>query len=269
MPNGGSRAPGSGLLGVKGPMTMRVRDQAYALDVVVGPDLYDPYSLPKGDDWYPQLLGGLDPPERVILAPTMGYQVDQEVLAVCLTAAKHLEALGTEIVTVETVFAEDPLMTFLTIWSIMRLRDQGPLFGTDRWDHIDPGLRGQMDYAREHLGPSSLADAIDSTFRYNAELAELFHREDATFLLCPTVAGQTPISGQQGTINGEESVTWVRFTYPFNLTRNPAGSVNAGFTDDGMPVGLQIVGRQQDDIGVLKLMCLMEDALACERRAPI
>ncbi len=88
-------------------------------------------------------------------------------------------------------------------------------------------------------------------------------------MLCPTVAGQTPISGQQGTINGQESVTWVRFTYPFNLTRNPAGSVNAGFTDDGMPVGLQIVGRQQDDIGVLKQKSLKEDTLASERRAPI
>lgn len=270
VPNGGRRAPGSGPLGVKAPMAMRVRDQAYALDAVIGPDPLDPYSLPHpgGDGWYAAVRGEVPPPARVVWAPTMGYDVDHEVLAICEAAVRGLEAQGTEVVVVDTVFEQDPVMTFLTIWSIMRLRDQGHHRGTDQWERIDEGLRGQMQYALEHLGVDSLATAFDECYRYSAEMAAVF--EQAPIVLSPTVAGQTArTGGHQGTINGQESLTWVRFTYPFNLTRYPAGSVNAGFTADGMPVGLQVIGRHLDDLDVLRVMAELEDALAIDRVAPI
>jgi len=61
----------------------------------------------------------------------------------------------------------------------------------------------------------------------------------------------------------------VRFTYGFNLTRSPAGSVCAGLTTDGMPVGLQVVGPQHADAGVLRLMALLEDTIAFTHRASV
>ena len=269
VPNGGTRAPGSGLMAVKGPMTVRVRDAVYALDSVVGPDPLDPFSLPADAPWYPQVADpSLAPPERIVWAPTMGYDVDAEVLAGCEAAVRNLEAAGTEVIVVDEVFKTDPIMTFLTIWSISRLRDQGRYFDTPEWQLIDPGLRDQMLYAKNHLQPDAYAIALDDCYRYSAEMAAVF--EQAPLVLSPTTAGQTALVGDaQGTINGKESLTWVRFTYPFNLTRYPAGSVCAGFTDDGMPIGLQVIGRHRADVEVLKAMAVVEDLVAVDRVAPV
>lgn len=255
--------PGSGLLGVKAPMARRARDVAYALDAVVGPHPLDPFSLPAPDAaFYPQIAGEVAPPARVVWAPTMGYDVDREVLDICTAAVRTLESLGTEVVQIDDVFSDDPVFTFLAIWTIMRLRAQGDLMGTPDFDRLDPGLAEQIIYASK-LGPAAFADALDRSWAYSAELADVF--EVAPLLLCPTVAGQTPYSQKQGTIDGAENLTWVRFTYPFNLTRYPAGSVNAGFTTDGMPVGLQIVAPHRADLDVLKTMVVLEDALGRAR----
>jgi Asp-tRNA(Asn)/Glu-tRNA(Gln) amidotransferase A subunit family amidase len=88
-------------------------------------------------------------------------------------------------------------------------------------------------------------------------------------LLTPTLAGQVGPCGSQGTVNGQETPNWVSFTYPFNMTRSPAGTVCAGFTADGLPVGLQVVGPQHADVAVLRALALLEDALAIDRLAPI
>ncbi len=270
VPNGGHRAPGSGLLGVKAPMAQHVRDVAYALDVAVGPDPLDPFSLPAPSSaWSAQLaaVGEVPAPTRVLWAPTMGFEVDAEVLATCRAAIDVLEGLGTEIVEIDSPFSQDPLLTFLTMWSIMQWRLLGEHDGTPAWDQIDPGLREQLAFARDHLGPGAFAHALDDCYRYSAELETAFGQ--APILLAPTVAGQTPFSGKSGTVDGVESLVWVRFTYPFNMTRHPAGSVNAGFTADGMPVGLQVVGRHRADVEVLTAMACLEDALAIERRSPV
>lgn len=257
------RLPGSGLLGVKGPMARRARDVAYALDAVVGPHPLDPFSLPApAAPFHPQVAGEVAPPAKVVWAPTMGYDVDTEVLDICTAAVRRLEAAGTEVVEVDEVFSDDPVMTFLTIWTTMRLRAQGDLIGTPDFDRIDRGLGEQITWAST-FGPSAFADALDRCWRYSAEVADVF--EVAPLLLTPTVAGQTPVSDQQGTIDDEESLVWVRFTYPFNLTRYPAGSVNAGFTADGMPVGLQIVAPHCADLEVLKAMVCLEDLLGLAR----
>jgi aspartyl-tRNA(Asn)/glutamyl-tRNA(Gln) amidotransferase subunit A len=87
-------------------------------------------------------------------------------------------------------------------------------------------------------------------------------------LLSPTCAGQTPRIDEPGTIDGEPDVNWVQYTYGLNMTRSPAGTVCAGFTADGMPVGLQVVGPQHGDVVVLRLIGLLEDALALDRTAP-
>jgi aspartyl-tRNA(Asn)/glutamyl-tRNA(Gln) amidotransferase subunit A len=113
---------------------------------------------------------------------------------------------------------------------------------------------------------TDLIRALDDAHRLAVELAGVF--EDVDLLITPTVAGQTPRSDEQGTINGQQELNWVRFTYPFNLTRSPAGTVTAGFTADGMPVGLQVVGPLRDDVGVLRCLAVLERALDLDRIAP-
>ena len=70
-------------------------------------------------------------------------------------------------------------------------------------------------------------------------------------------------------INGVVDANWVRFTYPFNMTRSPAASVCAGLSCDGLPVGLQLVGPQHADLVVIRSAAALEAAIGFERLAPI
>jgi Asp-tRNA(Asn)/Glu-tRNA(Gln) amidotransferase A subunit family amidase len=72
-----------------------------------------------------------------------------------------------------------------------------------------------------------------------------------------------------GTIDGEHVLDWSRLTQPFNLTRSPAGTVCAGFTSGGLPVGLQVVGPQHEDVAVLHAVAVIEDTLALDTVAPM
>jgi aspartyl-tRNA(Asn)/glutamyl-tRNA(Gln) amidotransferase subunit A len=109
--------------------------------------------------------------------------------------------------------------------------------------------------------------ALDACHLLNLQLVDLFHQ--ARLLVTPTMAAAPPLSGQTGTIGGRPDPNWVRFTYPFNMTRSPAATVCAGFTSEGLPVGLQIVGPQHGDLVVLRAAAALEQALDLETVAPV
>jgi aspartyl-tRNA(Asn)/glutamyl-tRNA(Gln) amidotransferase subunit A len=268
VPVGGVAPPGWADLSTKGPMARTVRDITLALDSVVGPEATDLRSLPMPDASWTRSLADLHPPRRAGWAPTLGYaKVDREVAEVCEAAVQRLADLGTEIVLVDPVFPRDPVMAWLTLAMTGYERALCHLRGTDRWSLVDPGHVAAMDaYGLKTSGVDVLA-AHDACHEANLRLVDLFHQ--VPLLLTPTVAGQTGPVGGNGTIDGEETPAWVAFTYPFNMTRSPAGTVCAGFTGDGMPVGLQVVGPQHADVAVLRAIALLEDTLAIDALAPI
>jgi len=269
VPLGGATPPGSGILSVKGPMARRIRDVALALDTCLVPDPTDVFGFPApAEAWTPQLVGDLRP-GRVAWSPDLGFaRVDREVAAIVEAAVRALEAAGTEVVEAPPVFADNPTLDWFTIWTTQRRKAQGHLKGTPDWLRIDPALRDQIEYA-ERLTAVDLARAIDGAHLHNLALEAAFAATAAPLLLCPTVAGHAPVLGHLGTVDGEETVSWVEFTPVINLTRNPAGSVCAGFTADGLPVGLQVIGRQRDDLGVLRALAGIEDLLGIDRIAPV
>ncbi len=110
--------------------------------------------------------------------------------------------------------------------------------------------------------------AEDACHALNLRLVELFH--DVRLLLTPTVAALPPPRslGGQGLVNGTPDYNWVKFTYPFNMTRSPAASVCAGLSASGLPVGLQLVGPQHADLVVLRSAAALEEALAFDALAP-
>jgi aspartyl-tRNA(Asn)/glutamyl-tRNA(Gln) amidotransferase subunit A len=267
VPNGGPKPPGSGLLSVKGPMSRTIGDAVFALDVCVGPHPTDPFSLPRsGAPWY-DALAGIRLPPVVGWSPTLGFaNVDEEVAEVCRAAINRLEAAGTEVVLIEEVWPEDPVSPWLTMWTALRARTQGHLIGTPEWEQISESLRGQIEWGMG-LSAVDFARSVDAIHELNLQLDAVF--EQVPVLLTPACAGQTPHLGHDGMVNGTEVVSWVGFTYGFNMTRNPAGTVNAGFTADGMPVGLQVVGRQRDDVMVLQMLAGLEELYGTDRLAPI
>jgi aspartyl-tRNA(Asn)/glutamyl-tRNA(Gln) amidotransferase subunit A len=266
---GGGPAPARWMhLSTKGPMARRIRDVAHALDAVVGFEPTDLHSLPPhhGAGWLDSLHDVL-PPRRVLWSPDLGYgAVDAEVAAVCRAAVDRLADGGTEVVEVDSVFDEDPVLAWASVAYGAIHRRLEHLRGTDDWERITPGLRSMFDLVAGQSAADVLR-AIDAGHVLNHRLVELLH--GGAVLLCPTVAGQTGPAGEPGTIDGEPSMGWVSFTYGFNMTGSPAGSVCAGHTSDGMPVGLQVVGPRFGDAVVLRVLAHLEDLLDVDTVAPL
>lgn len=267
VPSGGTHAPDWQHLSTKGPMARRICDVVLALDEVIGPDPSDLRSLPMPE---PSWLGALEKahmPMKVAWSPTLGYaRVDKQSLAVCERAVRLLDELGAEVTEIDAVFDEDPVFDWLSLAMTYNKRTLAEFEGTADWERIDPELRDQLGFA-DRVSTIDLVKAEDRCHQLNLRLVELFH--DCRLLVTPVVAGRTPVSGRPGTIDGEEDISWVRFTYPFNMTRSPAGTVCAGFDDDGLPVGLQMVGPQHGDLVVLRAMAALEDALDLDAVAPL
>jgi aspartyl-tRNA(Asn)/glutamyl-tRNA(Gln) amidotransferase subunit A len=269
VPAGGPHPPGWADLSSKGVLTRTIRDTAVALDSVIGPDPTDLRSLPMPEQSWTDAMANVHAPRRVVWSATLGYAVvDPEIRAVCERAMHVLEANGTEVVHVDDVFGQDPAVDWLTLAMAANLRT---LRGVDptgaRRDDVDPALAALVDWVQGHATASSVLEVMDRAHELNLRLVQVFHT--APLLLTPTVAGQTPVGDASGTVHGVEDASWVRFTYPFNLTRSPAGSVCAGFTADGMPVGLQVVGPQHADVVVLRALAHLERILAVDTVCPI
>ncbi len=213
-------------------------------------------------------LNDVGAPLKVAWSPTLGYApVDTQVLEVCERAIRLLEGLGTEIVEVPVVFDEDPIRHFLTIAGVGTLVAVLPYRDSPAFEKIDPGLAQTIEWAEANVTAVGLKRAQDACHLLNLRLVEVLR--GVSYLITPATAAVTPLQGEVGVINGNPDANWVRFTYPFNLTRSPAGVVNAGYSATGLPIGLQVIGPQHGDVGVLRLLALLEDRLGDDRLAPI
>ena len=267
IPSGGPHAPGWHHLSTRGPMARRMPDVVLALDAVIGPDPTDLRSLPMPEPSWMGAVDGAHVPMRVAWSPTLGYApLDDEVRSVCERGVRAIEELGAQVDEVPTLFPEDPIESWLTLAANYNLRSLTHLEGTEAWDRVDPLLRAQLDFARGTT-TVDMVRAEDRCHELNLKLVELFH--DVRLLVTPTCAAAPPGSGEPGTINGTADVNWVRFTYPFNMTRSPAATVCVGFTQAGLPIGLQLVGPQHGDLVVLRAAVALEEALGLDPVAPI
>jgi aspartyl-tRNA(Asn)/glutamyl-tRNA(Gln) amidotransferase subunit A len=269
VPSGGTTPPGWLSLSSKGPMARRIADVALALDAVVGPEQDDLSSLPRPEaSWLDAVV---DPklPAKVAWSPTLGYAtVDDEVRRVCERALTTIDSLGVEIVEVPDVFDVDPVRSWLDVVAACHARDLATSRDHPRYGELHEQLRRTADYGATVTGPQLVA-ALDEFHRLNLRLVELFH--GVRLLLTPTTAAVAPHErdGVAGTVSGHTEIAWVRFTYPFNMTRSPAATVCAGLTEAGLPVGLQLVGPQHGDLVVLRSAAALEAAIGFDEVAPV
>ncbi len=258
VPSGGQAAPGWPNLSTKGTMAWRTADLAASLDAVIGPDPTDLRSLPTPEASWARAVDDPHMPVKVVWSPTLGYaDVDAEILAVCRRAVDRLADLGAEVEERE-VLGHDPVIAWIFMVSGYLQRTFAGVRRGEGWAQVTPELRQQIE-SFENVSVVDFVTGMDECHRLNLRLVELFR--DARLLVTPTVAGHTPVCGRQGIVNGNETVAWVSFTYPFNMTASPAGTVCVGRTGDGMPVGLQLVGPQHGDLVVLRAMAALEEAI--------
>ena len=240
-------------------MARRIADVVAALDVAVGPDPSDLRSLPRPEASWPATLNDPKVPSRVAWSPTLGYApLDDEVRAICARAVEVLVSLGADVTEVPEVFDEDPVGDWLTLVSSYCVRTLSPFRDTEAWQKVDPLLAALADHAAAQTSAADLVRATDACHMLNLRLVELFH--DVRILVTPTCAAAPPPRSLEGAglINGVEEANWVRFTYPFNMTRSPAATVCVGMTSKGLPVGLQLVGPQHADLVVLRTAAVLE-----------
>ncbi len=266
VPVGGVEPPAWADLSTKGPIARRARDLAAVLDATIGPDPTDLRSLPMPSASWSASLDELGLPRTVGWAPTLGYaRVDSEVAGILAAAVTALEALGIDVVDVDPVFDHDPVGAWLTLVTSADLARFAGLSTAER-ALLDPGHDALMLTARDRSA-TDVVTAQTAGHQANLRLVEVFHQ--VGLLLCPTVAGQAGPVGEWGLVDGEPDANWVACTYPFNLTRSPAGTVWVGSTRAGLPVGLQVVGPQHADVAVLRMLALVEDELTPDVVAPL
>lgn len=262
--------PGSaaGSLGHIGPITRTVSDAALMLNVMAGPDPRDPSGLPAdGTDYLDGLDNGIRG-LRVAFSPTLGYaKVDPEVAALVAVAAEAFEDLGAGVERVDAPF-DNPTACFRTHFYAgisHALRD----VPAEKLSLLDPGLLPILEEARG-LSLRQYMEAIDARGALSRTAKIFFETYD--LLLTPTLAVPAFEVGRLSPdgYNPREWPEWSPFTYPFNLTGQPALTVPCGFTASGMPVGLQVVGQYHDEAKVLRAARAYEAAHPTwDRRPPM
>ena len=251
-----------------GPMSRTVADGALMLSVIAGPDDRDRNTLPAPDfDWMGALKGELTG-LRVAYSADWGYAaVDPRVREVVGRAVQVFERdLGCAVEEASPGW-DNPYEAF---WGIVI--NETDLVGMRRLadelgDRMTPHL---AEVLRAEWTAEQLTSAVMTRKAVYNKMWRFMRTYD--LLLTPTLAVSPFEVGIQGptVIDGREvdHFEWLHFTYPINLTGQPAATVPAGFTDDGLPIGLQIVGRHLDDPLVLRAAAAFETAAPWKDKWP-
>jgi len=250
-----------GTLAHVGPMARSVADAALAMTLISGPDLRDVYGwISPPPDFQRGLEDGVRG-LRIAYSPRLGYvqRVHPEVEASVKGAAHSFESFGAHVEATDPDIGGDPIAAWDTLW----------------WTSAALNLRPHGDKVREVCDPDLVAGAaqghaISAIDFVNAQLkraevsnalARFFERYD--LLLTPAMPLPTFETGclvPPGGEWGERWTDWAPFSYPFNLTQQPAASIPCGQTSHGLPIGLQIVGAIGADDLVLRASRAFETA---------
>lgn len=254
-----------------GPMTRNVADAAMLLKVMAGRHPDDMSSLEADPADYPGLVANRPRAPRIAYSPDLGHaRVDLEVAALVRKAVTAFETdLGWRVEQVETPWGPKgpELARFFWPAHFQRHADRIP----ELRDKMDPGFIACIE-AGSHITMADYQKKRLVKYAYCAEIHHFF--EDWDFLLTPAVSVAAfpaeKLQPDHWPQHPWDWMSWAEFSYPFNMSQNPAASIPCGFTADGLPVGLQIVGRRCDDLGVLQMSAAFEAARPwASRRPPI
>ena len=254
---------------VKGPMARSVADVAFLLSVMAGADARDPVSYPSDPGRFAKPLDRDHAGVRIAWCPDLGgLPLDRRVRAVLETHRQTFLGLGCSVEDASPDFG-DVDEIFLTLRAWASWNTYGALLAEHRavmkpeaiWD-IESGAKFTgADIARALVGQGALLERMRK------------FQETYDFLVCavnqvpPFDASLTWPKAIEG-VAMENYVSWMKSTYWISTTCRPAISVPAGFTPEGLPVGIQIVGRHRDDFGVLQIAHAFEAATGFGKRRP-
>ena len=252
-----------------GPMTRTVADAAMMLEVMAGPHHLDHTSLEAWPAAYGRRLHEGIAGCRVAYSPDLGHAcVDPEVASGVRSAAEAF-ARAAGFTLQDTVPAWGPAGPALAreFWAAHLTRLEALL---PAWEaEMDPGLVACIRAG----GSTTMPDYQAMRGRKHAYIADIHSFfEDWDFLITPTISVAAFPAERLRPAHWPEHawdwMSWAEFSYPFNMAWNPAATVPCGLTEDGLPIGLQIVGRRFNDLGVLQAAAAFEAAHPWAGREP-
>ncbi|WP_119681406.1 amidase [Indioceanicola profundi] len=248
-----------------GPLTRTVEDAALVLTTIAGFDARDPFSIKAPQ---PDFVSATRTRRamRIAWSPTLGYgRVDPEVADLTRQAVEAIAALGFEVEEIDHVM-EDPIAMWTAEFYAgvgTRLRDTI----SEQPDLLDPAV---LDVLRAAIAQdmNTYYQTVFERYAFRERLRQFFEKYD--LLLTPTipVAGVPVGRDVPPGFEDKNIVSWATFTYPFNLTGNPAASLPVGFTQSGLPVGLQIVASTYDEVSILSLAASYESSAKMPSNLP-
>lgn len=240
-----------------GPIARSMQDAALLFTAIAGYDPRDPFGVAGA---VPDVLGASESSVaglRVAYSPTLGYaRPDANVVAVVERAVRNLEDLGCNVEQVDQVFEKDPADLWTAeFYAGVGTRLRG--FVENQRELLDPGVAEVLEAALSQ-DMRSYYEKVFERYAFREKMRLFFERFD--ILVSPVL----PVSSLDVGLDipphltDRNLVSWVYYTYPFNLTGQPAAAVCAGIADDGMPVGLQIAGRALGEYDVVRLASAFE-----------
>lgn len=250
-----------------GPMTRTVRDAALMLREMAKPDARDWFALPHDNVDYAAALTGGVRGLKIAYSPALGFaKVDPEIAAAVDGAARQMATLGAIVEQVDPGFP-DPTDIFHIHWFVGAYNALMHL-PKEKFALLDPGLaktfeRGAAVTMQEYL------QAVNARGRLGVQMKQFHEKYD--LLLTPSLAVLAFTAGRLAPEDMSDAywTAWTPFTYPFNLTQQPAISVPCGFSKSGLPIGLQLVGPMHRDDLVLRAAAAYEAATDWHRKRPV
>ncbi len=258
-----------GRLSVQGPMARTVADAALMLSAIAGPDPRAPLAIREPGRTFAMPL------ERDFKGTTVawsmdfgGLPVDPEVASAIEAKRRVFEELGMTVKPGQPDFSEaDEVFKTLRAWSF--IQGYGDLLETHR-DQIKDTVIWNLEAGFALTGAQVARAEVERTTLYHRVRRFMEHHEFMIFPVSqvPPFDVNTPYPTEIDGVRMETYIDWMKSCYYVTVTGLPAISVPCGFTSSGLPVGLQIVGRHEDEFGVLQLAHAFEQATRTWKRRP-
>ncbi|MEA2866445.1 MAG: aspartyl-tRNA(Asn)/glutamyl-tRNA(Gln) amidotransferase subunit [Bradyrhizobium sp.] len=236
---------------VAGPMTRTVDDAALMMSVLSKPDRRDGMSLPPNDiNWK-----ALDCPPRklrigLMLDLGVGQALEKEVRDVAVKAARAFEDSGAEVTEVPGVLTREMLDGLDAFWRARSWDDLSRLAPADRAKAL-PYIYKWAEGAAK-LSGVDVVRGFNATMAIRTAAAKLF--ADVDYVISPVSPVVNFAAELASPINDPaKPFEHICYTVPWNMAENPAASINGGYGGNGFPIGVQIIGRRFDDLGVLRM----------------
>ena len=242
-----------------GPMARTVRDAALLLTAIAGFDRRDPFAVAAP---VPDFLAACDRPVegmRIAWSPTLGYADPmREVVELCEQAVATFEDLGCEVELVDGVMERDPVDMWMSEFYASIGTRLNPVLSAQP-ELLDPAVAEVLGSALDQKIEEYWTQVFNR-YRFREDMRRFMERYDllvSPVLPVPAVDVGLNVPPRMPDAN---VVSWVRYTYPFNLTGQPGATLPVGFTGDGLPVGLQLVAKSLREEDIFRLSAAFEAA---------